>query len=280
MRILNQFQPLAIENIEEESFSCAHHAHTYYEMIYIHFGKGTHNFNNQLVEYTEGDLFLVSPGDEHSFKIKTKTYFTYIKFTESYFESKKHLSPDIFNLGTPEVLMKLNYFKEIQLNFKGLYKEILKEIIKNLITFNKLKNINDSPTVYFQLLSIFGLIDEVLKQENIHLDSSRNRDLITYIHENIYERENLKIKNIARIFNISSTYFSNYFNKSYNISYQKYIDNYRATLIKKRLDFQNYSKIKIVEEFGFTDTSHLAKFFKKVTGITMKQYLAKNTSAN
>lgn len=272
MKLLKQFDPLIIEDVEETTFSCSHHSHSYYELVYIQSGKGTHLFNNDLVPYEKGDLFLIAPGDQHSFEIKGSTHFTYIKFTDSYFESKKHLAPDEFQMGSPEILMEMKWLKEVKICIKAPCDKILQSTINNLIEYHKAKDVTNSPIVYYQLLSIFGMIKEILRERNISRDEINFEKLISYLHENIYDREKLAVKSVAEKFNISGTYFSNYFKRHFDISYQAYLDKYRISLIEKRLTIGGLKIKEIANEFGFTDASHLSKTFRRITGKSIKEY--------
>ena len=273
MKTLNQFDTLTIENVQEAFFTCAHHSHTYYELVYIQSGKGEHLFNNDRVPYSDGDLFLLAPGDEHSFEIEESTHFTYIKFTEGYFESKRHLAPDEFKVGSPEILMEMKWLKEVKICITEPCSQILKATVNNLILYSSSKSVSASPIVFYQLLSIFGMIKEILKDRNISANKEEVNfeKLLSFIHENIYERSKLTVKSIATHFNISTSYFSNYFKRHFGISYQEYLDNYRVTIIEKRLAIGGL-KIKVIaDELGFTDVSHLSRTFKKVRGFSPKQ---------
>lgn len=274
VKVLKQFDPLIIEEIKETSFSCYHHSHSYYEIVYIHSGEGKHRFNEDLVSYQKGDLFLIAPGDQHSFEIKEPTHFIYIKFTDFYFESKRHLSPDEFRIGSPEILMEMKWLKEVKICIKSPCNRILRSTMDNLVEYGKFKDVSNSPIVYYQLLSVFGMIREILRERNVNVTGNtlNHEQLVSYIHENIYERENLQVKHIAEKFNISPSYFSNFFKRHFNSSYQEYLDEYRISLVKKRLDIGGMKLKEIASEFGFTDTSHLAKTFKRVTGFSPKQY--------
>ena len=48
------------------------------------------------------------------------------------------------------------------------------------------------------------------------------------------------------------------------------------TLIEKRLLIGGLKLKQIALEFGFTDTSHLSKTFKRVKGIAPQKYLKQN----
>src|SRR5690606_11446884 len=116
------------------------------------------------------------------------------------------------------------------------------------------------------------------RERNIHIrsESYNFEQLTSYLHEHIYDRKKLTIKNVANKFNISPTYFSNYFKRHFGVAYQEYLDNYRVSLIEKRLLIGGLKLKQIALEFGFTDTSHLSKTFKRVKGIAPQKYLKQN----
>jgi quercetin dioxygenase-like cupin family protein len=65
MKKLNQFESLLLDEFEEDKFHLPVHGHTYYELIYIVKGSGIHHLNQNLLGYKAGDLFALSPDDEH-----------------------------------------------------------------------------------------------------------------------------------------------------------------------------------------------------------------------
>lgn len=274
MKKCNLFESLTIIDIEEKEYSCEMHAQNHFELIYIHKGKGTHIYNNIHIAYERGDLFLLAPDDRHYFEVIELTRFTYIKFTSSYFEAHKHLTNDDFHIVSPIEIMKMQWLKEEKITVEEPFKTVLKNTIDSITFYNELENITHSPIVFYQILSIFGMIKEQLNKRNITLNKSiaSNGHIATYIHEQIYNRENIAIKVIAEHFNISPLYFSSYFKQNFGINYRDYLDEHILKLVKKRLSTGGYKLKEIAHEFGFTDTSHLSKFFKKHESINPSEY--------
>ena len=87
-----QFEPLEIDFLDVSVYHLPVHSHTYYEMIYVYRGSGIHQQNNNRVQYGVGDLFLVSPEDEHYFEVGEKSRLIFIKFTDSYFSGRSYIS--------------------------------------------------------------------------------------------------------------------------------------------------------------------------------------------
>lgn len=264
-----QFELLVVDDFETDVYPLPVHRHTYYELIYIRKGKGLHYLNNSCFDYEKGDIFILSPEDEHLFVVEERTHFTFIKFTDSYFSGHKMHRPDALLLSSPEDIMRNKMLKEVKLKMDNPCISILQNIIQNIVEYNCRKDIATSPLIYYQVLSIFGLLREAAQNLNIRIDkgSPNKKELISYIHENIYNPELLSAKNIAIHFHIAPGYFSAYFKRNFEISYLNYINKYRVKLIEKRLSIPELTIKEIAEEFGFSDTSHLNKFFKKHKGM-------------
>ena len=103
-------------------------------------------------------------------------------------------------------------------------------------------------------------------------NSIDNEQITSYIHQNIYKPKLVQIKVIADHFNIAQTYFSAYFKRTFAISYRDYIHNLRTTLIEKRFQNNQLPVKQIAYEFGFTDESHLDKFFRNQKGLSATEY--------
>lgn len=271
---LNQFETLLIDEFEEEKFHLPVHSHTYYEIIYIKKGCGIHHLNNNLLSYKAGDLFVISPDDEHYFDIKKSTRFVFIKFTDNYFNSNKKLSCDEFLLNTPENFMRDKLLKETVLKLDDPCRTILKNTIENITAYNCKIDVSNSAIVFYQILSIFGLIKETMRSQNLQLNGNYidNEQITSYIHQNIYNPKLVQIKAISEHFNIAQTYFSAYFKRSFSITYRDYINNLRLKLIEKRISNNQMPIKQIAYEFGFTDESHLSNYFKKRKNINPSEF--------
>lgn len=275
MRKCSQSELINIVDIIEEEYSCELHAQDYFEVIYIHYGDGMHVFNGTNIPYEKGDLFLLAPGDRHFFTVNNITRFTYIKFTSGYFEFHKHSKKNEDYEVTPTAIMQIQWLKQDKITVKEPCQTILKNIFESLILYQSTNDINRSSIIYYQILSIFGLIKEYLETRNIELSKQTptNAHIASYIQENIYNRERIFIEAIATHFNISVSYFSTYFKKNFEVSYRNYVERLQLQLIKRRLKGGDCKLKQIADEFGFTDVSHLSKFFKKHEGVSPKSYL-------
>ncbi len=265
MKKLNQFESLLLDEFEEEKFHLPVHSHTYYELIYIVKGNGIHHLNQNLIPYQQGSLFAISPDDHHYFDIHNSTRFIFIKFTESYFSSKKNLFSDDLLINTPQQMMREKLLKEQILELDEPCSTVLKNTVSNITAYNCREDISASPIVFYQVLSIFGLIKEALGKMHKLQNGPQfsNNQVIAYIHQNIYTPNLIQSKAISQHFNIAPSYFSSWFKRNFKLSYRDYVNNLRTKLIEKRVSAGNIPIKQIAHEFGFADESHFSNYFKK-----------------
>ncbi len=268
MKHFKQYRPLVIEEVSESTFHYPPHHQNYYELVYIAQGVGISHINTIKLPYHTGDLFFVSPEDDHYFAIQEYTTFIFVKFTNEYLKNLQtvHFPFQQYDFD-PLSFFTDKYMKEQLLNMNDTEKNRIKESIHDILILKDSEEGMNSLVLYFRILLIFSSIHDHLKslRTTKFLNENYNTLLINYIHQHIYEPEQLKIALIACHFNISTQYFSAWFKQTYQISYKSYIDHYRIELIKNRLAHSTASFQSIADEFGFTDSSHFSNYFFKHT---------------
>ncbi|TEB40310.1 AraC family transcriptional regulator, partial [Flavobacterium circumlabens] len=78
----------------------------------------------------------------------------------------------------------------------------------------------------------------------------------------------------SSVFSVSTAYVGRYFKKHTNDTLQQYIAKYKVNLIEHRIKFSDKRMNEIAYEFGFTDVSHLNKFFRKQRGYSLRDIRA------
>lgn len=101
------------------------------------------------------------------------------------------------------------------------------------------------------------------EEENIYF-------ITEYIDGHI--QETLKVEELARLCNMSYSFFAKCFRELYGQSCKKYIEFVRLCKAEDLLLFTNQDLSYISQETGFADCSHFIKAFKEKHGMTPKQY--------
>lgn len=274
MNKLKQFSSLEILDFEEAEFHLTKHGQNYFELVYIYQGSGVHKINNNRFTYSTGDLFVISPEDEHDFEMKEKSRMICIKFTDDYFRATEYWKFTDYINNNPASIMNTKILKEVKLVFTPEIHHILRQTIDNILLYNSVGNCASSPIIFHQLLSIFGIIKEAMLTMSLngHHHLPAKEQLISYIHQHIYEPDKVKIKYVASLFNVAETYFSAYFKRNFEMGYRDYLNQYRIMLINKRLESGQFTLKQIAGEFRFKDESHFSHFYKNNQGINPSSY--------
>ena len=274
MKRLRQFDPFVIADFETEVYPLPRHNHTYYEIIYIYHGCGLHCLNQQNFIYQAGDLFLLTPEDNHYFVVEQKTRFVYLKFTDSFFYNQRHTSPGFFDREV-EPVMRNKLLQEMKPALAGPDKVFLKSIIDNITAIKDPSAGETAAVIFYQLLSVIEMIKKALVthgHQPQYYQQRNNEQLLSFIHQHIYTPELIQIKAISENFNISPAYFGAYFKRNFGISYREYLNHYRINLIERRLVNSHLTLKEIASEFGLVDESHLSRFFKNQKKISPRAY--------
>ena len=117
------------------------------------------------------------------------------------------------------------------------------------------------------------LFDCVMPDEN---STEMSLNILQYIQSNIYHPDKIKAKAISQHFGISPNYLGRYFKKQTNETMRQYILNYKMKMVESKLLHTDMRINEIVEEFGFTDESHLNRLFRKYKGISPTEFKKKN----
>jgi AraC-like DNA-binding protein len=274
MKRLRQFEPFILSDFELDVYPLPRHNHTYYEIIYIYHGSGKHCLNNNNFNYQAGDLFLLTPEDNHYFVVEQKTRFVFLKFTDSFFYNQRYTSPGFFDREV-EPVMRNKFLQEIKPELTVSDKNFLKSIIDNITAINMPSADETAAIVFYQLLSILEMVKKALMKHGYkpqHSMQKSNEQLLSFIHQHIYTPELIQIKAIAENFNISPAYFGAYFKRNFGISYREYLNQYRINLIERRLINSNLTLKEIASEFGLVDESHLSRYFKNQKKLSPRAY--------
>lgn len=106
-------------------------------------------------------------------------------------------------------------------------------------------------------------MQRAIEEENIYF-------ITEYIDAHI--QENLKVEDLARLCNMSYSYFAKNFRELYGQSCKKYIEFIRLCKAEELLLFTNQDMNYISQETGFSDCSHFIKSFKERYGVTPRKY--------
>ncbi len=273
MKQENIYQTFEIEYKELNECPKEEHKHSFFELVYIVYGMGRQLINNESFNYEAGQMFLITPDDTHCFEVQNTTGFLFIRFSNIYIQSKtidksqvKRLEFILENANhRPGCILRNKSDKRF---VRSLVDVILREYAANDLFSNEL-----TIQLINTLIVIISRNISRCMPDNIRIDSQdKIIDIITYIQNNIHNPKKIKSTVISERFNLSVFYLGRYFKKHTEQTLQQYILAYRLRLIEIRLLHSQMRINEIAFELGFSDESHLVKFFKKYKGVSPGEY--------
>ncbi|UZR97797.1 AraC family transcriptional regulator [Chondrinema litorale] len=243
------------------------HKHSFFELVYIKEGKGKQCINYNIFDYEKNNIFLLPPLDCHSFNIEIPTTFVFLKFSEKLFEQNNAYEINIQNWFDKIAYILRNYNKatgNIIKNQEDNSKIV--QLIDLIIAENQKRDQYSTAIIQSMVVGILNLLTRHIEQEVYNIakpNDSKFSALLKYIQKHLFDNEKLKIPILAERFNISPTYFSEYFKQNYGATLQKYILKSRFKVVETRLLYSDLTIKEIAFEVGFSDSSHLSNIFKR-----------------
>jgi AraC-like DNA-binding protein len=249
------------------------HKHTFFELVYVRSGTGRQCINQSKFNYKAGHLFLLTPDDCHSFEVETTTEFFFLQFNDIYI---KEGGLGVENIRTLEYILQ-NANHQPGCILRNLQdKALVNPLVDALYREYAIPDLYNQELIHQLVKTLIVLVARNIAKylpDSISANTDGKAvDILQYIQQHIYHPEKLKAEHIGELFGVSNGYLGRYFKKHTQETMQVYIAKYKIKLIEHRLKFSDKRINEIADEFGFTDVSHLNKYFKKHKGNNLTAY--------
>jgi len=246
------------------------HGHDFYMSVLFTAGTGTHKieFNNYLIK--PGRVFMLSPGQAHTWELSDDIDGYIFFHTKEFFElnvtnEKVSDYPFFSSLNnTPLIVLKKSSLKKIE----SIFSEIVKEYHHNeLMKFKKLFSLVN---ILYIDLSREYLPKKMRDDQNLPY-LARVRQLEELINKNFVD-----IKSpgqYARLMYVSEKHLNRMVKVSLNKTTSDLITERIILEAKRMLVFSNKNIAQIIDELGYTDSAYFFRFFKKNTTLTPTAFL-------
>jgi AraC-like DNA-binding protein len=269
-----QHDALFIKHFTTKEWPFEVHSHNHFELLFIHFGKGRHILNDETYVYNGSCVYLLSPADHHVVGIVAETRFSVLKFTNVYL-SGGHPSP--FEKNWDVVLNNLrNACREHDgLSHYAGHLAKAGNLIDLIWKEWQERPLSNNEVILHLMRGLISLLGEAVEEKiqdqfyNVTNDITR---LLHYIHEHIHDPAKLQTDAMAASLNFSKGRLPLLFRRQTGMSIKDYINDYKGRLIENRLLYSSLTIKEISNEFGFTDMSHLNKFFRKLKGVSPRKF--------
>ncbi len=276
----NATESFHIQKVEEAYEAKQPHTHEFFQIYYIARGSLKHVVNEQASSLCQSDMFIVPPGTMHYIVPEPDTVFYSFSFMPDFLlnarQSDNLISPFLHNLLTgTEILPKVSIDSG-----DVFYVELVLE--KMLVEFKR-KEIGFREIVYsYGVFLITVLARYYYKQNTLPERFDDDKQFILYCVEYINKNftENITLEEILKHANMSKSSFCTAFRTLTGFSFNGYLNSRR---IKRSTEYikNGYKITAIYGLCGYTDFSTFYRNFKKIMGVSPKEYKnAKSSGAS
>ena len=249
-----------------------YHCHDYFE-IYIHLHGGQYmGVDNQLFTLKPNQLFILPPFCMHGLSCTEEMH--------DYERAYLNLSPEVLTqLGCGQI--DLPQFLRSRVS-RGRYTyQLTDEDAAQFVSFaRELKRsmpVSADPVDRFRdyalIMNAMNLVCQVLgrtaPEESDAMSNNIILDVLTYI--NSHYTDPLNVADLAKMFNVSSSYLAHEFSRFTHRSVYNYIL-YRRVMLARQQMLGDSSLNTIAYQCGFSDYSNFLRTFTKIAGISPSNY--------
>lgn len=257
------------EKVIAEKFGWEYHFHPEYEIVCVLNGAGTRHIGNSFSRYENGDLVFIGPNLPHDgFGLNAHGLHEeiVIQIREEVFQQSI--------INRPEMASIIPLLERVKhgICFKGSTKDRITRRLKRLVKlshferFIELLNILHMMAVSteYQLLNEDIRISPAITKKNIRL-----QNIFNYVEQHFSEE--IEIRKVASIANLSVPSFCNYFRKIMNTTFTEFLNQYRIQ--RACLLLQEEKTIyETCFESGFNNVAYFNKVFKQITKKTPSEF--------
>ncbi|MCY9185316.1 AraC family transcriptional regulator [Bacillus sp. FSL L8-0222] len=236
------------------------HFHDYYVIGFIEKGQRYLACQNQEYIINPGDLLLFNPRDTHSCEQIDGRTLDYRCI---------NVMPDVMKKAVEEITGAghLPYFSH-----HVLFRHELTSSLQELhILISKEKQALRKEELFLHLLEeLIRRYSDVTFLNSIPEPSDEVKMVCGFLEE--HYAENVTLNDLSELTGWSKYHLLRSFTKQKGITPNSYLETIRINQTKKLLE-QGIRPIDAAFQTGFSDQSHMTKFFKRQVGLTPKQYM-------
>ncbi len=258
------------------------HTHDFMELSYIQKGHATHVINGSRISLSEGDMFLLAYGCEHTFESYSHD-FTWMNclFLPQVFDAQYQTSPFL------EDLYQLPYFKKaFDFRIKKTHHIHLYQIGEELENdFQSLFQEYYNGYPGYHTICVNALANLLIKIGRTYMRVSHTVpknthgelvDIVQDYFKLTSSYQKIRLEDIAQRVYLHPDYLAKLFKKNVGINLSTFIRNLRLEYAAQHLRYTNMNVCEIMRFVGYQDTKNFYKAFKEVYHLTPAQYRKQN----
>ena len=252
-----------------EEYTWQYHYHPEYEIVCVLQGSGTRHVGNHFSSYYNGDLVFLGPNLPHAgFGLNSHGPHEeiVIQIKEEVFHQSILTRPEM------TIVNKLLENARYGVYFTGNTKNKITKRLSRLPRLSSFERFIEFMTILemmsstndFELMNPTIITSSLIRKNNVRLQK-----IFTYVEQHF--NEDVDIKKVAALVNLSVPSFCNYFKKIVHSTFTDFLNKYRIQ--KACLSLQQEKTIaETCFECGFNNVPYFNKVFKTITKKTPSEF--------
>ncbi|WP_433921430.1 helix-turn-helix domain-containing protein [Paenibacillus taichungensis] len=243
------------------------HYHDAYEILYLISGDFYYYIGDRTYQVAGGTLLFMDIHERH--KLVNSGCYIYERVTLLF---KKEFLQHFCTSGQCEGLLELFKSDYRALKMTGKDQHFIEQLFQKMIQEGKKQARGYEQYQQILLVELLLYLNRKLFDSLVAplVESNRTHkkvlDIVNYVNQHYMEP--LKLCEISRQFDISSSYLCRTFKESTGFSFIEYINNIRIKEARDLLVGSSFNVTEIAGMVGFDNTSHFGRTFKIVMGIS------------
>jgi len=267
----NATESFHIQKVDRAYEAKKPHTHAYFQIYYVVKGSLRHFVDKKVSLLCQSDMFIVPPGTMHYVVPEAGTVFYSFSFMPDFLLEARQggaLIPLFLRnlLAGMEILPKVSIEVQDVLYIESLLARMLREFERKDIGFNEI--------VYaYAVLLVAVLARNYFERTALPERFENDKQFIRYCVEHVNNNftENMTLEKILKHANMSKSSFCAAFRQLTGQSFHDYLNTRR---IKRSTEYikEGYKITAIYGLCGYTDFSTFHRNFKKIMGVSPKEY--------
>lgn len=253
-------------------FYDTYHTHEELQIMLVVKGHGSAYIGDKILQFKEGDIYLLGKNLPHVFKDKLSDQDLGIESISIFF-LQDFMGTGFLELPESRLLGALLEESNRGIQVKGKLQERITESIWQIHYSEGLKRL----LILVDMLELLAQSEDLsfISSPGYHkpkrsVDGRKINDVFDFMLAN-YSRE-IRLEEIAEIAHMSSTAFCRYFKQHTRKTYSRFLNEIRVGQTCKMLVDDKLSISNICYSSGFNNISNFNRQFKKITGFTPSVY--------